>query len=56
MVGGVTVAGASWGLVEAEGDHQAEAPSVLLVVPHQVSEADTEEAEEAVNSLTLNTG
>lgn len=46
---------ASWGLVEAEDGHLAEAPLDHLVVPRLVSEADSEVAEEAVNSLILNT-
>lgn len=50
------MAEASWGPVEAEGDHPAEAPSGHPEVLHLVSEVDSEVAEEAGISLILNTG
>lgn len=52
----VTVVGATWGPVEAAGDRWAEVPSGHPVVPRLASEADSEVAEEAGISLTLNTG
>lgn len=46
----------SWGLAVAEDGRPAEAPSVLLEEPHQVSAAGSEVAEEDGISLILNMG
>jgi len=52
----VTVAEATWGPAEVEGDRPAEVPSAHLGVPLLVSGAGSEVAEETEISLILNTG